>query len=372
MLIQSLHLIAGLIVLGGIGNGDSDFDGDVDLVDFANLQLCFSGPAVPAGDGCGVFDFDGDDDVDLVDFGQFQLAFTGPDVGGGIVMETVHVGNPGNPHDTHGWGRVDYEFEIAKYEVTAAQWVVFLNAIGASDIHQLYDTRMWTADRGCRILREGSPGNYTYSVAEDWANRPVNFLSWGDAARFANWMHNGQPTGEQDLSSTEDGSYFLNGVGSKSGLLAIEREPDATWVIPTENEWYKAAYHKNDGVTGNYFSYPTATHTSPDFELIDPDPGQHATFFCAIIFGAPEGFTIGEPYFRTEVGAHENSPSPYGTFDQAGNVLEWNEEEIGVARGVRGGSFAQAATTFHASHQAFEYYPPDAFDDTGLRLGFIP
>ena len=32
---------------------------------------------------------------------------------------------------------------------------------------------------------------------------------------------------------------------------------DAKYWIPTENEWYKAAYHKNDGVTGNYFDYPT-------------------------------------------------------------------------------------------------------------------
>ena len=37
------------------------------------------------------------------------------------------------------------------------------------------------------------------------------------------------------------------------------------------------------------------------------------------------GFTIGEPYCTTEVGEFENSASPYGTFDQGGNVWEWNE-----------------------------------------------
>jgi hypothetical protein len=62
----------------GGGNGDSDGDGDVDLTDFANFQLCFTGPGGAAGPGCGAFDFDGDGDVDLADFGSFQLAFTGP------------------------------------------------------------------------------------------------------------------------------------------------------------------------------------------------------------------------------------------------------------------------------------------------------
>ena len=48
--------------------------------------------------------------------------------------------------------------------------------------------------------------NYTYTVAPDWASRPVNEVGWGDAARFADWLHNGQPTGMQDLTTTEDDS----------------------------------------------------------------------------------------------------------------------------------------------------------------------
>ena len=91
----------------------------------------------------------------------------------------------------------------------------------------------------------------------------MNFVSWGDTARFCNWLHNGQPTGTQDLTSTEDGSYFLNGAVDSAELLAIEREPDATFVIPSEDEWYKAAYHKNDGATGNYWDYPTGSDDQP-------------------------------------------------------------------------------------------------------------
>ena len=208
--------------------------------------------------------------------------------------------------------------------------------MAATDPFLLYDTRMWTHAQGCKIERSGSPGSFSYSVAPDWANRPVNFVSWGDAARFANWLHNGQPTGPPGLATTEDGSYFLNGKMSDFELESVVREPDATWVIPTEDEWYKAAYHKNDGVTGNYYSQPTSiTAGSVSNDLIDPDPGNNATFQKP----GPD-FTIGPPYFRTEVGAHENSESPYGTFDQGGNVLEFNETvpEPDI-RGIRGGSW---------------------------------
>ena len=50
------------------------------------------------------------------------------------------------------------------------------------------------------------------------------------------------------------------------GGMAVTRKPGATWVIPTEDEWYKVAYHKNDGVTGNYGDYPTGSNTPRRWE----------------------------------------------------------------------------------------------------------
>jgi len=72
---------------------------------------------------------------------------------------------------------VDYVYQIGKYEVTNAQYIEFLNAVAETDTYGLYSTNMWS------IERSGSSGSYTYTVAADRADRPVNHVSWGDAAR---------------------------------------------------------------------------------------------------------------------------------------------------------------------------------------------
>ena len=287
-----------------------------------------------------------------------------------VVIETVTVGNPGNAGDPIQFqgvfGAVDYLYAIGKYEVTAGQYAVFLAAVAATDPFALYDVRMWTHAEGCKIERTGSPGSYTYSVGPEWANRPVNFVSWGDAARFANWLHNGQPTGSPGLTTTEDGAYFLNGKQADFELETVNREPDATWIIPTENEWYKAAYHKNDGVTGNYWNYPTRHNSAISNDLIDPDPGHNATFR-----GSAGDFTIGSPYYRTEVGAHENSVSAYGAFDLGGNVQEFNETvpEPDI-RGIRGGSWFWG-DILGKWYRPVDMHSSDQFSDLGFRMATL-
>ncbi len=82
----------------------------------------------------------------------------------------------------------------------------------------------------------------------------------------------------------------------------------------------------------------------PSNDLIDPDLGSNATYWYN------GNSTIGSPYYRTEVGAHENSESLYGTFDQAGNAWEWNEAILfGSYRGRPGGSFDEVLSLLHAS-----------------------
>jgi sulfatase modifying factor 1 len=290
-----------------------------------------------------------------------------------VDVETLPVGNPGNADDTRGYGGVDYEYRIGKYEVTAGEYCEFLNAVAATDTYGLYSMDMSHGynDYGCDIQRSGSAGTHTYSVAADWANRPVNYVSWGDAARFANWLHNGEPTGAEDLTTTEDGAYYLNGATTNAELLAVTRKADWRWAIPTEDEWYKAAYHKNDGNTAHYYVYPTGSDTTPSKDLVDPDPGNNATFYDGA-WPDPAGYTIGRPYYRTEAGAHENSGSPYGTFDQGGNVYEWNEAISEGYRGNRGGSFYSGDLGMYASLRFWEY-PASGFRyGVGFRVVHVP
>jgi formylglycine-generating enzyme required for sulfatase activity len=297
-------------------------------------------------------------------------------------LETVPVGNPGNAGELSGegaggygpdriCGAVPYEYRIGKYEVTAGQYTEFLNAVAKIDTYGVYNTSMAgpTGSLGCNILRNGSYGSYTYSVPSDWANRPVNYMTFWDCCRFANWLHNGQPTGAQGAGTTERGAYTLDGYNGYDGRT-IQRNAGATWAIPSEDEWYKAAYHKNDGNTGSYFNYPTSSNNAPGQNMADVS-GNNANYYTS-----PYVFPIDSGKYTTLVGEFQNSDSPYSTFDMGGNVWEWNEAIIsntyGFYRGLRGGSFSGwsfaslLASGRSYDHPAWEYF------DYGFRVVQVP
>lgn len=285
-----------------------------------------------------------------------------------VTIDWVTVGNPGNAGeqslldygDITYYGAVDHVYQIGKYEITAGQYCEFLNAVATdatSVIHGVWDSRMWGSDDGCKIQQIYSYPNYTYSVAPDWANRPVNYVSWYSCLRFCNWLHNGQPTGVQDTSTTEDGAYNMS-LGA-----SVVRKPGARVWLPSENEWYKAAYHKNDGVTGNYYKYPTSSDTAPGRDGLEiTNPGNNANF----------NLLIGSPYNRTVIGEFELSHSPYGTFDQGGNVWEWNETLItGSDRGYRGGAFNSSTSYFLGSDVQYYNAPNTSIRELGFRVASV-
>ena len=192
-----------------------------------------------------------------------------------VTIPTVPVGDAGNAADTTGYGAVDYNYRIGTTEVTVGQYTEFLNAVAATDTYALYNTFMATDLSIAGIARSGTSGSYTYSVIGS-ANHPVTYVSWGDAARFSNWLHNGQPMGLQDASTTEDGAYALNGAITNEALNAVSRNAGAQWFIPSEDEWYKAAYYQpaaQGGDTDNYWLYPTGTNSTP---YSDGPPGSGA------------------------------------------------------------------------------------------------
>ena len=248
-----------------------------------------------------------------------------------VPMSWSAVGNPGNAADpATGFGRVDYAFKIGTYEVTNNQYSAFLNAVARVDTYGLYNTDM-SGDTSGGITRANASGNFAYAVKAGRGEMPVNFVSWGDAARFSNWLQNGQPTGAQTAATTEGGSYSLNGATSNTDLLAVTRTPNAQFVIPTENEWYKAAYY--DPYLSTYHQFATRTDDIPSNSY--GDLGNNATYWRS-------GFTKPNT-FVTDVGHFSASVGPYGTYDQDGNVSEWNETLVDInIRGVRGGAWSTA------------------------------
>ena len=139
--------------------------------------------------------------------------------------------------------------------------------------------------------------------------------------RFGNWLSNGQITGSEGLSTTESGSYFLNGAMTAAAISLVHRSATATAVIPTLDEWYKAAYY--DPATNSYFRFPTSSNTIPSNSYADT--GNNANFYVNLV-----GYTVGPPLYFTDVGHFAASASPNGTFDQGGNVWEWNETLINL------------------------------------------
>ena len=290
-------------------------------------------------------------------------------LGSGLTnMDTVPIGDLSNAPDTRfggSYGSVAYSYRIGKYEVTAAQYADFLNYKAKSDPYSLYNTKMsdTAGHNGCNIQRIGSSGSYSYSVSADWANRPVNYISFWDACRFANWLGNGQGNGD-----TETGAYTLNGYMGSDGHT-ITRNPQATWCIPSEDEWYKAGYYKSGGINSGYWTYATQSDTRPSNVCNTPDPGNTANYYYNNVY------TIGSPYYMNIVGQFSDSASAYGTFDQEGNVWEWNEAVVqngsNLYRGMRGGAFILNDYYLPASYRG-SYNPASNQDyDLGFRIAVV-
>ena len=252
-----------------------------------------------------------------------------------LTIDWVPVGNAGNAADpSTGYGSVASAYNIGKYEVTNSQYAEFLNAKGSSNSNGIYNADM--ASYG--IAQTGSSGSYSYSVTGGLENRPVVYVSWYDAARFTNWLGNGQGGG-----SMETGAYTLSG---NTGIITVNS--GATVYLPSENEWYKAAYY--NGGTSTYSLYPNGQNTITTADANYSNSVGHST----------------------DVGNYSGDPSSYGTFDQGGNFWEWNDAVIsGSSRGLRGGSWIDLVYYLQSSNRN-DIDPSYEDNYIGFRVASVP
>jgi formylglycine-generating enzyme len=274
-----------------------------------------------------------------------------------ISIATVPVGNPGNAADTTGFGSVAYSYNIGEYDVTSSQYTAFLNAVAATDTYGVYNSSMaGTTDGNPGIIQSGSSGSYTYSVAAGRGNYPVTDVTYWDTTRFANWLDNSQPTGAEGAGTTETGTYTLTPTGIANNT--VTRNANYTWAVTSENEWYKAAYYTPAGGTGNsnpnYWLYPTQSNTISPTQANYYDPPTN------------------EGTDTTPVGSYPYS-SYYGTYDQGGDVFQWNESiYYGSFRGLRGGSFGSTDSTLQSGFYSYDNPTDDYYSYIGFRVSQVP
>ncbi len=224
-----------------------------------------------------------------------------------IDIDFVTIGNAGNPGDTraeanpYGSGAVGYNYSIGKYEVTNAQWDTFVTAAGAPT---------------------GNPSD-AYDESAYWTGTdvPTNKVSWYEALQFCNYLTSGDKY---------SGAYNFDQSGN---FLGIDRDSAVSaygiaYVIPTEDEWYKAAYYTGSG----YSTYANGTDVAP---IANVDTNYDDV--------------IGRPWNVGDGTIEQN-----GTFDMMGNIDEWNETLVGSSPGLSGGAYS-SPSRYHVTFSSTEF-----------------
>jgi formylglycine-generating enzyme required for sulfatase activity len=252
-------------------------------------------------------------------------------------LDFVNIGDAGNATDTTGYGAVPYEYRIGKYEISQDA-IDKATASGMANV----TAGAWTGDQ------------------------PAANISWYEAAAFVNWLNTN--TGRQAAYQlTWDGLAWSMTLWSSAdawqlGGENLYRHKDAFYFLPSEDEWYKAAYYNPAGP--NYFLYPTGSNVTP----------------IAVLSGTEEGTAVyNEPFIPIVALVSEaGGLSPYGTMAQGGNVYEFMEnsyvgiyEPLGDSRTLRGGDASNTAWNMRSTDSTYD--APDSYSMYhGFRVASVP
>ena len=262
-----------------------------------------------------------------------------------FIMEFVRIGDPGNLPDTTGTpnpaGAVGYTYRIGKFEVSEDMITKF----NASQSLQIT-----TDTRG--------------------PNKPATSVSWNDAARFVNWL-NTSTNGFAAYKFTTGGVNDHIALWTASDTLDYDasnpyRSKRATYVIPSYNEWYKAAYYNPNDST--YYDYANGSNTRP----------------TAVVGGTGSNTAVywytgeAEPKVPADV-SQAGGLSPYGVMGLGGNVEEFDEvlyygDSSNIAttsRGVRGGRWHTVVASHLSSSARTSVSPSLENGGVGFRVASL-
>ncbi|MFN6400667.1 MAG: formylglycine-generating enzyme family protein [Planctomycetota bacterium] len=265
-------------------------------------------------------------------------------------MEFVPIGNPGNTNDTTGdpnpVGSVGYTYDIGKFEVS-------------QDMITKYNAGFGTQNSLVIPFADLS------AFGGNGPDKPASGISWNQAARFVNWLNTstGKAPAYNFITSDVNDDIALWSI-SDPGYDASNqyRNSLAQYVLPSNNEWYKAAYYdpnKSGGV--GYWDYPTGSDTVP------------TSVASGIIAGTA---VYDQPYLQGPANVNQaGGLSPFGVMGLGGNVNEWEETSDDLAnasgssqRGVRGGAWFDGFSSSLSSSTRISEYPNNDCQCYGFRV----
>ena len=231
-----------------------------------------------------------------------------------------------------------------------------------------YDYRMGTHEISQGAINSAVASGLTGISASNWSQvKPTNTITWYQAAGFVNWLNTStghQPAYQLNAGLTEM-TLWSSAEAWQAGGENLYRNRNAYYFLPSENEWHKAAYHKNDGVTANFWFYPTASNDTPTQVTSGTAAGT-----------AVYGYSLGQgPASVYSAGGL----SAYGTMAQGGNVWEWAEsaydgsnDSPSERRAGLGGPWLDPADYMQASSNWGNALPSGTFSSVGFRVASVP